>query len=271
MAQPDDQNFEDEAKRLLDALERPAGPVPGPSPQPGGLRAAIPWIVIGSLAFGAMASAIAMLLFLKASEPSGSQASPDRPATDSLARDNPVSKQTSPNSTQNPRSDLISNNRSNPVPNHAPNPALDPASNPPSLPVSKKEERPVPPPAPPPVAGVWGTASDYKFGRLPGGNYPHSCAFSQTDSRGEVIISRKTVDYWACRDDGGDSTNGFTVAWADGKTTKYIFDPGGRGSMIGTDGNNYSIAWSNQTRNGSAVIVISHENGSTSWIPGRVN
>jgi hypothetical protein len=121
------------------------------------------------------------------------------------------------------------------------------------------------------ATGAWGPASAYKFGRLPDSTYPDSCAFSQTDAAGQTVISRGDVDYWACRDEGGNPSDGFTVVWADGKQTKYTFGPGGEGSIIGTNGIASPIRWRNDNRNGSKVIIISHETGSTSWIPGHVN
>jgi hypothetical protein len=120
-------------------------------------------------------------------------------------------------------------------------------------------------------AGTWGSASAYKFGRLPDSTYPDSCAFSQTDSTGQTILSRSTLDYWACRDEGGNSSDGYSVAWADGKRTKYRFGPSGDGSVIGTNGTLYRVRWRNALRNGSKVIIIDHQDGAISWIPGQVD
>ena len=127
-------------------------------------------------------------------------------------------------------------------------------------------------PAPPATtSGAWGPASAYKFGRLPDSSYPNSCAFSQTDLAGQTILSRSTLDYWACRDEGGNSSDGYSVAWADGKRTKYKFGPGGDGSVIGTNGILYRVRWRNALRNGNKVIIIDHQDGAISWIPGQVD
>jgi hypothetical protein len=121
------------------------------------------------------------------------------------------------------------------------------------------------------TSGTWEPTSKYKFGRLPDSTYPDSCAFSQTDLAGQAIISRSNVDYWACKDEGGNSTDGFSVLWADGKRSKYLFGPGGTGTVVGTNRQTYPMRWRNEIKNGTEVIVISHESGATSWIPGHVN
>ena len=119
--------------------------------------------------------------------------------------------------------------------------------------------------------GAWGSVSAYKFGRLPDSTYPDSCAFSQTDSTGQVIISRSRLDYWACKDEGGNLSDGYSIAWADGKRTEYRFGPSGDGSVIGTNGTLYRVRWRNALRNGSKVIIIDHQDGAISWIPGQVD
>lgn len=125
----------------------------------------------------------------------------------------------------------------------------------------------------PAQCGEWGCADVYKFGRVPDDVYPHSCAFSRTDSRGMTIISRSPsqIEYWACRDQGGDQSDGYSVSWADGKETKYTFGSGGRGTIVGTDGRGYPMRWKNSRHKGTQIIVINHEDGAESWIPGRVN
>jgi len=119
--------------------------------------------------------------------------------------------------------------------------------------------------------GEWGCADSYKFGRIPDNEYPQSCAFSRTDKNGLTIVSRSTLDFWACRDEGGDPYNGYSVSWVDGKRTKYTFNPGGNGLMVGTDGRGYPMRWTNSSHQGSDIIVINHESGAESWIPGSVN
>jgi len=119
--------------------------------------------------------------------------------------------------------------------------------------------------------GEWGCASDYKFGRLPDREYPNSCAFSLTDSGGLRILSKSRVEFWACRDEGGDASSGYKVAWSDGKSTRYTFGPGGQGVIVGLDGRSYPITWRNATHSRSNIIVINHEDGAESWIPGSVN
>ena len=117
---------------------------------------------------------------------------------------------------------------------------------------------------------AWGGAAEYKFGQLPGGDYPNSCAFSQTDSNAKVITDRTSMEYWACRDVGGDPSSGYTVVWADGKRTVYTFGSNGQGTIVGTNGSSYPITWSNDTHNGTNIIVVEHQDGARSWIPGKV-
>ncbi len=200
-------------------------------------------LVIAALAFGALVSALAMTLVLKSpekSETKGVSASSPKAVPDAI---NLQAQQASQS-------------------------AMPEQSSPPGIQIAQEPDPKTTTSAP---AGAWGSASVYKFGRVPGGEYPDSCAFSRTDSQGETIIDRSQLDYWACRDQGGNSTDGFSVEWVDGKRTKYTFAPGGSGYMVGTDGREYPINWSNEHKNGSKVIVISHENGSVSWIPGHVN
>lgn len=124
---------------------------------------------------------------------------------------------------------------------------------------------------PPPSGGsAWGDASDYKFGTLPGGSYPNSCAFSSTDAQGRTILDKSRVDYWACRDVGGNPETGYSVVWADGKQTNYTFGRDGDGTVVGTNGSSYPMRWRNDSHRGSDIIVINHEDGATTWIPGRV-
>ena len=260
MAQPDDHSIErtrNEADRLLNELDRKptssgAGtafpsPVGGkhekPSPQPGHPSVPMSWLVLGSLVFGAMVSALAMALVLR--QPDRSQASSGTSPQSSDPA--PVLKTESRPSAPSPT--LVLPQRD--VPSKTQNPEFQSSS--------------------PSATGAWGPASAYKFGRLPDATYPDSCAFSQTDSAAQTIISRSDVDYWACRDEGGNPSDGFNVVWADGKRTTYTFGSGGVGSVVGTNGQTYPISWRNDSRNGSNVIIISHSDGATSWIPGRVN
>lgn len=126
--------------------------------------------------------------------------------------------------------------------------------------------------AEPSNCGEWGCSNDYKFGRIPDREYPNSCAFSQTDSRGMRILSKSRVEFWACRDEGGsDAASGYKVTWSDGKSTKYTFGPGGQGLVVGLDGQNFPMMWRNGNHNGSSIIIINHEDGAETWIPGSVN
>lgn len=119
---------------------------------------------------------------------------------------------------------------------------------------------------------LWGAASDYKFGQVPNSNYPHSCAFSVTDARGEQTLANKSVlEYWACRDEGGDPDSGYAVTWGDGKRTTYTFANDGSGTVVGTNGQPSSMRWRNSSHNGESIIVISHQDGAVSWIPGNVD
>jgi hypothetical protein len=138
-------------------------------------------------------------------------------------------------------------------------------------PVVDKQQQPDFKPQAPPPRGAWGSSSEYKFGQLPGGDYPDSCAFSRTDSAGRTITDKTDVEFWACRDNGGNASDGFTVAWSDGKSTRYMFGPDGEGSVVGTNGTTYPVTWRNDTHDGTKIIVISHQDGATTWIPGNVN
>jgi hypothetical protein len=273
MAQPDDQSMERtraEAERLLEDLDRiPASsgsevgkPDPGGSPMstttsPAGRPAGVPmsWLLLAALAFGTVLTALVLLILFR--QPYRSRESAGTPITSQY--------RSSGESVPDPRSEVSA----------APS-APDPAPAPPRDVPNKGQNPEFRAPEPeassrPEPKGAWGSASAYKFGRLPDATYPDSCAFSQTDSNGQALVSRSSVDYWACRDEGGNATDGFSVAWADGKRTKYRFGPGGLGAVIGTNGSTYPITWRNDYRNGSKVIIISHEEGSTSWIPGHVN
>jgi hypothetical protein len=260
MAHPDDHSIErtrDEADRLLDELDRKptssgAGTAfssPGfgnsekPTPESGHPSVPMSWLVFGSLVFGAMVSALAMALVLRQPDRSQANSGASPPSADPA----PVLKTESKPSAPTPRPPLPQRD----VPSKTQNPDF---------------QRPSPP-----ATGAWGPASAYKFGRVPDATYPDSCAFSKTDSAAQTIISRSDVEYWACRDEGGNPTDGFSVEWADGKRTTYKFGTGGVGSVVGTNGQTYTIGWRNDSRNGTNLIVISHSDGATSWIPGRVN
>jgi hypothetical protein len=266
MAKPDDHSIErtrEEADRLLGELDRqptsPGGgtasslPAPGsPAPAPpAASQRSVPmsWLVLGSLVFGAVVSALTMALVFR---------QPERPQA--------------PSATTPPVADSPPVLKSESTPLDAPRVAPPPP--PPPLPqrdVPSKAQHPEFQASSPPATGAWGPASAYKFGRLPDSTYPDSCAFSQTDSAGQTIISRSDVDYWACRDEGGNPRDGFSVVWVDGKRTTYTFGSGGAGSVVGTNAQTYPISWRNDSRNGTNVIIISHSDGATSWIPGRVN
>lgn len=117
---------------------------------------------------------------------------------------------------------------------------------------------------------AWSNASGYKFGQLPGGDYPQSCAFSSTDPSGTLNTDKSQMEFWACRYMGGDTENGYTVAWADGKETTYNFGPDGEGAVVGTNGSRYPMRWRNDTHQSDQIIVINHQDGAVSWVPGNV-
>lgn len=134
-----------------------------------------------------------------------------------------------------------------------------------------KQPSPAAAPAPPSISGgAWGSASEYKFGQLPGGSYPNSCAFSVTDANNQTY-DKSQIEYWACRDEGGDPSTGYRVVWADGKATNYTFQPGGDGMVVGTNGSTYPMRWRNETHQGDPIIVINHQDGAITWIPGNIN
>ena len=134
-----------------------------------------------------------------------------------------------------------------------------------------------PSPSPPAASSAWGDASEYKFGQLPGGDYPNSCAFSVTDAKGRTTTDKSQVEYWACRDVGGDPETGYRVVWADGKETNYTFrrdaegQSGGEGQVVGTNGSTYPMRWRNDTHQGEPIVVINHQDGAITWIPGQIN
>ncbi|MFN9619248.1 MAG: hypothetical protein ACK55X_06005 [Synechococcaceae cyanobacterium] len=117
---------------------------------------------------------------------------------------------------------------------------------------------------------AWGSAADYKFGRLPEGDYPHSCAFTKTTADGKLISDKTTLEYWACRDEGGTAKTGYTVVWADGKPTTYTFEANGEGEVVGTDGKTAPMRWSNDSHKGDNIVIINHKDGAISWIPGNI-
>lgn len=135
------------------------------------------------------------------------------------------------------------------------------------------------PPAPPPrqveppstPSSPWGPPESYKFGQGPSSTYPNTCAFSQTDARGEqTLTDQSQLEFWACRDEGGNPDSGYGVTWGDGKRTVYRFSADGSGMVVGTNGNNVPMRWRNDSHNGQQIIAISHQDGATSWIPGHV-
>lgn len=123
----------------------------------------------------------------------------------------------------------------------------------------------------PTPSGAWGSSADYKFGQLPGGDYPNSCAFSRTDPSGRTNVDKAQLEFWACRDVGGDAESGYKVVWADGKETTYTFGPVGDGQVVGTNGSTHPMRWRNDSHRGDPIVVINHQDGATSWIPGNIN
>ncbi len=160
-----------------------------------------------------------------------------------------------------------------------PTSAVAPPSAPSAPPAAPAASTPAPPPTPKapttvtpaPVSSAWGGASDYKFGQLPGGAYPNSCAFSVTDDNGRTTTDKSQVEYWACRDVGGNPETGYRVVWADGKETNYTFQSGGAGQVVGTNGSTYPMSWRNDTHRGDPIVVINHQDGAITWIPGQIN
>ncbi|MEB3199085.1 MAG: hypothetical protein VKK62_00995 [Synechococcaceae cyanobacterium] len=163
---------------------------------------------------------------------------------------------------------VMANRPPDPATPSLPNRAPDPSPSATSTPTPKA---PGDSPAPSPPQGAWGGASDYKFGQLPGGEFPHSCAFSRTDPQGRVTISKSEIEYWSCHDMGGSADRGYRVRWVDGKETHYSFGANGVGTVVGTNGSTYPMSWRNDSHRGSPIVVISHEDGATTWIPGAIN
>ena len=150
-----------------------------------------------------------------------------------------------------------------PAPPPSPTPAPLPSPTP-------KGPSPSPSPSPSAAPGAWGSASEYKFGQLPGGSYPNSCAFSVTDANGRTTTDKSQIEYWACRDVGGNPDSGYRVVWADGKETTYTFAADGNGTVVGTNGSSYPMRWRNDSHQGSDIVVIDHQDGAISWIPGHI-
>lgn len=135
-------------------------------------------------------------------------------------------------------------------------------------PLPPAPRRQTPPSAP---SSPWGSADNYKFGQGPSATYPNTCAFSQTDALGQQTLADKSqMEFWACRDEGGNPDSGYAVTWGDGKRTVYRFSNGGSGAVVGTNGQEVPMQWRNDSHNGQQIIVISHQDGATSWIPGNV-
>ena len=149
-------------------------------------------------------------------------------------------------------------------------PATPGAAPPAPTPAPPPKQPAAPEPGTPAPAGAWGGPEEYKFGRLPQGDYPDSCAFTRTDPAGQRTIDKSQLEYWACRDIGGDADRGYSVVWADGKQTTYTFRDDGSGAVVGTNGSSYAMSWRNDSHQGSNIIVISHQDGATTWIPGHV-
>lgn len=118
---------------------------------------------------------------------------------------------------------------------------------------------------------LWASAGEYKFGHAPDQQYPSSCGFSTTDANGQMVINKSSMEFWACRDEGGSADGGYGVSWSDGKRTNYTFGDNNQGKIIGTNGQSYPMTWSNDSHNGDNIIVIQHQDGAVSWIPGHVN
>ncbi|MFM7312123.1 MAG: hypothetical protein ACKO0M_02985 [Cyanobium sp.] len=149
-------------------------------------------------------------------------------------------------------------------------PAQTPAATPsaPASPAPPKGATTITPASP---SEAWGGPGDYKFGRVPDGEYPNSCAFSVTDANGRTTTDKSQIEYWACRDVGGNPDSGYKVVWSDGKETTYTFQSGGDGMVVGTNGTTYPMTWRNDNHRGQQIIVISHQDGATTWIPGNVD
>lgn len=157
----------------------------------------------------------------------------------------------------------------NPPPQQKPATA-QPAAKPPETPQPVPTPR-QPSPLPSNPSNPWGRPEDYKFGQGPSATYPNTCAFSQTDALGQQTLADKSpMEFWACRDEGGNADSGYAVTWGDGKRTVYRFSNGGSGAVVGTNGQEVPMQWRNDSHNGQQIIVISHQDGATSWIPGNV-
>lgn len=141
----------------------------------------------------------------------------------------------------------------------------------PNLPSPPQPSPPDPQPAQSPDSPYKRWDGSYKFDRVPDSEYPDSCAFSRTDSAGQQTLDKSQLDFWACRDVGGDADSGYSVVWSDGKQTTYKFHEGGDGEVIGTNGASYPLQWRNDVYQDTQVIVITHQDGAMSLIPGHVN
>ena len=60
------------------------------------------------------------------------------------------------------------------------------------------------------------------------------------------------------------------MVWVDGKQTTYTFRDDGSGAVVGTNGSTFAMSWRNDSHQGSNIIVINHQDGATTWIPGHV-
>lgn len=85
-----------------------------------------------------------------------------------------------------------------------------------------------------------------------------------------TTANKDNLEYWACRDVGGDPESGYRVVWADGKETSYTFGPDGAGTVVGTNGSSVPMRWSNDSHQGQDIVVINHQDGAISWIPGHI-
>jgi hypothetical protein len=157
--------------------------------------------------------------------------------------------------------------QSPPIRQGSPSTTQAPTTRSPAAPEPRQLQEPTPAPSNP-----WGPPEEYKFGQGPSQAYPDTCAFSKTDARGERTLEDKSqLEFWACRDEGGDTNTGYAVIWGDGKRTVYRFMNGGTGVVQGTNGQDVPMSWRNDTHNGQQIIAISHQDGANSWIPGHVD
>lgn len=118
---------------------------------------------------------------------------------------------------------------------------------------------------------AWADAASYKHGILPSREFPQTCAFSRSDAQGASVTELGRMEFWACRDQGGDPARGVVIRWSDGQETTYRFTPEGGGSITGTEGETYPIRWRNRDYQGHPIIVIEHRDRGESWIPGRLD